>query len=104
MKDLSLLTGASISLLAFPYGDHDPRIVEHCRQAGYRHVFTIQPTLVRPMVHDFVRGRVAVDAGDGLLDFFLKVEWVVPMAGGRIADQASTVSLKARRLIFSLSY
>jgi peptidoglycan/xylan/chitin deacetylase (PgdA/CDA1 family) len=73
IQDLTVLTGKSVRLLAFPYGDHDDAVVELCRSSGYRHVYTIEPTPVWPGAGEFARGRVAVDPGDGPLEFLLKL-------------------------------
>jgi peptidoglycan/xylan/chitin deacetylase (PgdA/CDA1 family) len=73
MQDLTVLTGTSVRLLAFPYGDHDDAVVELCRSSGYRHVYTIRPTPVQLGSDEFARGRVAVGPSDGPLEFFLKL-------------------------------
>ena len=70
---LAELTGGSVTLFAFPYGDHDTNIVEICRQEGFKHVFTIVPEPVEPSAGSFVRGRVSVDPDDGDLEFFLNM-------------------------------
>jgi peptidoglycan/xylan/chitin deacetylase (PgdA/CDA1 family) len=81
MTSLSALTGRDIRLLAFPYGDHDSRVVGLSRSSGYQHVFTSRPKPVRPTDGVFARGRIAVDPTDGTLEFFLKAtgsyEWML---------------------------
>jgi peptidoglycan/xylan/chitin deacetylase (PgdA/CDA1 family) len=69
---LTELIGAHVSLLAFPYGEYDERVVGACRQAGYERVFGIDPWPADPAGRDFVRGRVPVDPNDGALIFHLK--------------------------------
>jgi peptidoglycan/xylan/chitin deacetylase (PgdA/CDA1 family) len=69
---LSDLIGNRVSLLAFPYGEYDERVVGSCQQAGYERVFGIDPWLADPSGRDFVRGRVPVDPRDGPLLFYLK--------------------------------
>ncbi len=69
---LAGLLGSQVSLLAFPYGEYDDRVVGTCRQAGYERVFGIDPRYADPAGRDFVRGRVAVDPNDGRLVFHLK--------------------------------
>jgi peptidoglycan/xylan/chitin deacetylase (PgdA/CDA1 family) len=69
---LAELIGSHVSLLAFPYGDYDDRVVGVCRQAGYERVFAISPWPADPAGRDFVRGRVPVDPRDGPLMFHLK--------------------------------
>lgn len=69
---LAELLGSHVSLLAFPYGEYDDRVVATCREAGYERVFGIAPWLADPAGRDFVRGRVPVDPTDGRLMFHLK--------------------------------
>jgi peptidoglycan/xylan/chitin deacetylase (PgdA/CDA1 family) len=69
---LAELIGSHVSLLAFPYGEYDDRVVGTCRQAGYERVFGIDPWPADPAGRDFVRGRVSVDPTDGPLVFHLK--------------------------------
>jgi peptidoglycan/xylan/chitin deacetylase (PgdA/CDA1 family) len=69
---LAEVIGSHVSLLAFPYGEYDERVVGTCRQAGYERVFGIDPWPADPSGRDFVRGRVPVDPNDGPLLFYLK--------------------------------
>jgi peptidoglycan/xylan/chitin deacetylase (PgdA/CDA1 family) len=69
---LAELIGSQVSLLAFPYGEYDARVVGTCRLAGYERVFGIDPWPADPAGRDFVRGRVPVDPTDGRLMFHLK--------------------------------
>jgi len=69
---LANLQGSEVSLLAFPYGEYDDRVVDACRRAGYERVFGIDPCPADPGGRDFVRGRVPVDPSDGPLMFYLK--------------------------------
>jgi peptidoglycan/xylan/chitin deacetylase (PgdA/CDA1 family) len=61
-----------VTTLAFPYGDHDDRVVRACRRAGYTLTFSIGPA-TSPDDRDFVRGRVTVEPDDPLLEFRLKI-------------------------------
>jgi peptidoglycan/xylan/chitin deacetylase (PgdA/CDA1 family) len=70
---LSSIVDDNVSVMSFPYGDHDREIIKMCQQAGYDMVFGIKPTPVDPMGDAFVRGRVAVEPNDGSLEFFLKI-------------------------------
>jgi peptidoglycan/xylan/chitin deacetylase (PgdA/CDA1 family) len=70
---LEELLGVPITLFAFPYGEHDQRVVDACRAAGYERIFSIVPNHADPLDPDFVRGRVAVEPTDGRLEFFLKM-------------------------------
>lgn len=69
---LAELIGDQVSLLAFPYGEYDERVVGTCCQAGYERVFGIDPRPADPAGRDFVRGRVPVDPNDGPIMFHLK--------------------------------
>ncbi len=69
---LAELLDSEVSLLAFPFGEYDERVVGACRQAGYERVFGIDPRPVDPVGRDFVRGRVTVEPTDSALVFFLK--------------------------------
>jgi len=73
MQDLTALTGRSVRLLAFPYGDYDDAVIELCRSSGYKQVYTTRPLPVWPGSGAFARGRIAVDPGDGPFEFFLKL-------------------------------
>jgi len=70
-KDLSVLMGENITLLALPYGDYESRVIQACVNSGYQHVFTIAPVPV--LAEDFMRGRISVHADDRPFEFFLKV-------------------------------
>ena len=72
-NDLERALRRQVDLLAFPYGDHDKRIVELCKEAGYTRVFHIEPgvTLVGP--DEYVVPRVSVSASDSVFEFRLKL-------------------------------
>ena len=69
---LTELIGSQVSLLAFPYGEYDDRVVGTCWKAGYELVFGCAPWPTDPAGRDFVRGRVPVYQTDGPLMFHLK--------------------------------
>jgi peptidoglycan/xylan/chitin deacetylase (PgdA/CDA1 family) len=71
-RKLAELVSSQVSLLAFPYGEYDDRVVGTCRRAGYERLFAIDPCPADPAGRDFVRGRVPVDPNDGPLMFHLK--------------------------------
>lgn len=71
-QKLAELLGSDVSLLAFPYGEYDDRVVDTCSEAGYERVFGIDPWPADPAGADFVRGRVPVDLNDSPLMFHLK--------------------------------
>ena len=78
---LAELVVSDVSLMAFPYGEYDDRVVDTCCEAGYERVFGIDPWPADPSGRDFVRGRVPVDPNDGPLMFHLKTRgaygWMV---------------------------
>lgn len=71
--ELKAALGSDVDLFSFPHGAHSPEHLDHARQAGYRHVFTIEPANVGEKPDDFVIGRVAVDPEDWPLEFRLKI-------------------------------
>jgi peptidoglycan/xylan/chitin deacetylase (PgdA/CDA1 family) len=59
-----------IDALSFPYGAFNHTHVEIARQAGYKRVFSILPTLA---ASEYVTGRVSVDPTDWIMEFRLKI-------------------------------
>ena len=86
---LTALTGEQPRLFAFPYGAHGEQSEAACRELGYERVFTIEPTRVVFAEGAFVRGRVAVEPGDGRLEFFLKAtgcyRWMARVSAAKLA-------------------
>lgn len=70
---LSDLLGRDVTVFAFPYGEYDERVVELCRAAKYRFVYTTLPRTLDPADTSFVRGRVRADMDDWPLEFWLKL-------------------------------
>jgi peptidoglycan/xylan/chitin deacetylase (PgdA/CDA1 family) len=71
--ELERLLGSEVSLFSFPHGRFDARLVGIARAAGYRRVFTVEPTGAFRDPGEFVTGRVAVEPGDWPIEFWLKV-------------------------------
>jgi peptidoglycan/xylan/chitin deacetylase (PgdA/CDA1 family) len=69
---LAKLTDREVDLFAFPYGAYNERVIEICKSAGYKHVYTTELANVDTEVGYFVRGRVKVDPSDSQIEFFLK--------------------------------
>jgi peptidoglycan/xylan/chitin deacetylase (PgdA/CDA1 family) len=69
---LAEATSREIRLFAFPYGDHNPEVIELCQRAQYDFVFTISPIPVNTEEPQFVRGRIKIEPLDSTLEFFLK--------------------------------
>lgn len=80
---LEKLLGRPVDTLAFPYGDHDGRVVEQARAAGYRFVYTVAPQAIAGGDAGISRGRTAADPADKPALFALKsrgaFDWM-PMA------------------------
>jgi peptidoglycan/xylan/chitin deacetylase (PgdA/CDA1 family) len=70
--DLERLLGRTVDTLAFPYGDHDGRIVELARAAGYRFVYTVAPQAIAAGDVTISRGRTSADPSDSAGLFALK--------------------------------
>jgi peptidoglycan/xylan/chitin deacetylase (PgdA/CDA1 family) len=70
---LERLLGRDVRLFSFPYGAFDHDLVDLCREAGYKKVFTILPTVAFARPDEFVVGRVAVEPSDWQLEFRLKL-------------------------------
>ena len=62
-----------IRLFAFPHGAFDDAVVNWCREAGYRRVFSIEPTMTFSNSPKYVTGRVIADPTDWELEFRLKI-------------------------------
>jgi peptidoglycan/xylan/chitin deacetylase (PgdA/CDA1 family) len=62
-----------ILLFSFPFGGFNDKLVELCRDAGYRRVFTTLPLLAMEDPDEFVAGRVRVDPTDWTWEFRLKL-------------------------------
>jgi peptidoglycan/xylan/chitin deacetylase (PgdA/CDA1 family) len=72
-NQLQNLTGKDIELFAFPYGDYDSIVVDLCKEAGYDHVYSIEPQMIDASGSDILRGRTKVELSDSELEFFLKL-------------------------------
>ena len=80
---LEALIGRPVDTLAFPYGDHDGRVVEQASAAGYRFVYTVAPQSILPGDQAIRRGRTSTNPTDPISLFALKArgayEWM-PLA------------------------
>lgn len=70
---LRQLFGRDADTLAFPYGDHDARVIDLARKAGFRRVYTVAPQAIREGSAHMVRGRTSADPADSPFLFSLKV-------------------------------
>ena len=62
-----------VQLFSFPFGGFNSELVEHCREVGYRRVFTTLPEFAFENPEQFVVGRVRVDPSDWSIEFRLKL-------------------------------
>jgi peptidoglycan/xylan/chitin deacetylase (PgdA/CDA1 family) len=65
--------GREVELFSFPYGVFNASLIELCRKAGYKRVFTTQPTLAFARAGEYVTGRVPAEASDWDIEFLLKL-------------------------------
>jgi peptidoglycan/xylan/chitin deacetylase (PgdA/CDA1 family) len=70
---LERIMNKEITLFSFPHGAFNTKLIEWCREAGYRRVFTILPTLALSDPQEYVSGRVSVEPTDWSLEFRLKL-------------------------------
>lgn len=94
---LATLRDRPVTLLAFPYGDYNDRVVRMCREAGYERVFMIEPRPADPHGDDFVRGRVAVEPSDGRVKFYLKARGAYAWMTYASALKAAIAGWRRRR-------
>lgn len=71
--DLQAAIGDTVDLFSFPHGGHTEVLLELARRAGYRRVFSIEPSWVLPDPSAFCLGRVAADPADWSIEFRLKL-------------------------------
>jgi peptidoglycan/xylan/chitin deacetylase (PgdA/CDA1 family) len=70
-----------VAEFSFPFGDYNEAMVDLCREAGYRRVYSTLPAFAFESPEEFVVGRVRVDPTDWLLEFRLKLAgayWWLP--------------------------
>lgn len=65
--------GCEITSFAYPYGEHDDRVLAATRGAGYSHAFGIFPSPVRTDSGALLRGRITISPSDSPLQFRLKI-------------------------------
>jgi peptidoglycan/xylan/chitin deacetylase (PgdA/CDA1 family) len=76
-QDLEALLGGNVSLLAFPFGAYNEKVLAMARQEGYKNVFGNIPDARSQKLDPegnglFLRGRVPVSPLDDTLEFRLK--------------------------------
>jgi peptidoglycan/xylan/chitin deacetylase (PgdA/CDA1 family) len=68
---LEAIIGKEVSSISFPHGAFDDRYTAIAYEVGYKHLFSISPTLYLEI--DKVKGRVRVEPSDWPLEFHLKL-------------------------------
>jgi len=72
-SDLEKILGKAITTLSFPHGGFNQAHIEYAKQAGYKRVFSILPTLAFVRGDEYITGRILTDPTDWLLEFRLKL-------------------------------
>jgi peptidoglycan/xylan/chitin deacetylase (PgdA/CDA1 family) len=72
-SQLETLLDREVGMFCFPYGGFTAELIERCRDAGYKRVFTALPKRAFETPHEFACGRVRVDPTDWPLEFSLKI-------------------------------
>jgi peptidoglycan/xylan/chitin deacetylase (PgdA/CDA1 family) len=95
-KKLGKILSREVTLFSFPYGGFNQCLIDICRAAGYKRVFTILPKLAFATPQEFATGRISVEPTDWRLEFRLKLlgayQWL-PSAMAAKRNFASWVAL-----------
>lgn len=70
---IAALTGEAVEHLAYPYGRHDPNVMQAAKQAGYRSAFSVQPGFNRPEVERLQIRRLDITGHDSAPSVLRKV-------------------------------
>jgi len=70
---LERLLNREFTLFAFPYGAFNENLINICREAGYKRIFTTLPYPAELGSKEFVSGRVTVEPTDWPIEFYLKL-------------------------------
>jgi peptidoglycan/xylan/chitin deacetylase (PgdA/CDA1 family) len=81
---------------SFPFGGFNEKLVELCREAGYKRVYTTLPAIAFEERGEFVAGRVRVDPTDWPLEFRLKLAGAYRWLPMVFAWKRSILSLASR--------
>lgn len=72
-KTLEGLLKKDITLLAFPFGDHNRQVLRWASEAGYKRVFSNIPTFPASKINTYKIGRISVSLEDWLIEYRLKL-------------------------------
>jgi peptidoglycan/xylan/chitin deacetylase (PgdA/CDA1 family) len=70
---LEAMLDRQVKQFSFPFGGFNERLLEFCREAGYKRAYTTLPAFAFEQPNEFVVGRVRVDPTDWPLEFRLKL-------------------------------
>jgi len=71
---LEKLLNREVPTFSFPFGGFSASLIELCREAGYRRIFTTLPAFAfAAEANEFVVGRIRVDPTDWPIEFRLKL-------------------------------
>jgi len=71
--ELESILARPVRLFSYPFGARSPALDRQAQLAGYRRVFTSEPSLAFQAPDEWVTGRISVDPSDWMLEFRLKV-------------------------------
>jgi peptidoglycan/xylan/chitin deacetylase (PgdA/CDA1 family) len=73
-RTLEAITGARVSMLAFPYGSFSASVLAEARRAGYDRAFANVPVRSTVASDSLLRGRITASPRDWPLEFKLKTQ------------------------------
>jgi len=108
-ESLQQVLGRPVTLFAYPYGADAPRLAQWAREAGYTHVFTLLPRLMRPGGDPFTVGRLNACSCDWELEYRLKIrgayQWMALVTQAKQAVQSGgRTKGKLRRPVSSVRH
>lgn len=72
-QDLEKYFKKEIKYLAFPYGAYNQKVLDFCKEAGYKKVFSINYESPYRECSKYEIGRVSIELSDWMIEFKLKV-------------------------------
>jgi len=69
---LERILESEVTLFSFPYGSFDKRSINIAKEAGYKRIFTTEPTIETDLT-SFVLGRITVNPADWMIEFMVKL-------------------------------
>jgi len=98
------ILGRKVLLFSFPFGAFNDNLVDICREAGYRRVFTTLPKFAFEEPDEFEVGRVRVDPTDWPLEFRLKLAGAYRWLPRAFAIKRKMMSSRATRWLLERNY